>query len=407
MPNPKASQRSTPAAQSPLSKRRQEMSQKLIDRTQDSYQHKDDSGRNATTFLRTDVDYKLFNAKAGDHLIDVLPFVVGENFPDRKLKAGDIHYVLTVFVHNNLGLSGEKAVCPARTYNQRCPVCELQKQLKDEGLAWDDPQVKALEPQKVCIYNILCLDNDEEELKGVQIWVCAHWNFERHIVELAKLPKGGGHEAFSDPDIGKSISFKREGKGARDTKYLAHAFRDRGYVIPDEYLDQTITLDELLVLRTYDEILALLEEGAPAGAEAPADEPAAAAPAAGRSLLRGQQQQTRAEEPPDDQQSAEESGEKGDEEAPVEGCPEGLVMGVDIDKYEACNSCPVWDDCIAEKERLAEEVKKAAPPARTSRTAAATAPKATPAAAKATARPPLRNQAAAPAAGKSKLLRRQ
>jgi len=231
--------------------KRRQAAEQLAARTQESHETRERSGK-FRDFLRADIQIKRFNCGEGDHLLDILCYIAGENNPNPKVRPGDLTYVLDIWVHDGIGANEDQFVCLSRNYNQRCPICERQKQLKNEGYEWDDPQVKALEPRRRTLYNVLCYDNEREEAKGVQVWVVSHWNFERHVSELAKAtPRGGGCIMFSHPDQGKSIAFRREGKKMTDTKYVGHRFVDRNYIIPNEILEQTHCLEDLINIPDY------------------------------------------------------------------------------------------------------------------------------------------------------------
>lgn len=369
-----------------LSQRRNEAQESLLKRTQENYDNRDSSGKFAG-YLNPDIPIKAWNANENEHLIDVLPYITGDRNPNPRLRGGAIDYVLILFVHFGVGPADSAVVCPLRNYNQRCPLCEEQKMLKDQGYEWDSPEVKALEPKKRTMYNIICYDTPKDEEKGVMVWEVAFWNFERHIVELAQKPRGGGAIPFSDPNIGKSIKFKRTGKKATDTTYLGHAFVDREYEISNEDLDATLCLEDLVVLHDYDKIYEIWKGTAPpaeqpaarrerpvagsgggAGEERPTGEQRGAGPTTGR---RERPAQAPAQAPAQEEQAggrrrrfqeenaAPDKGGTGDVPAGVENkCPaKGGVFGQDFDKLDKCNTCDLWDNCSVEAERL-EQLEK-------------------------------------------------
>jgi hypothetical protein len=380
--------------------------EQLQKRAQESSEKGGSSGK-FPDFLRDDLDVPKWMVGEGDHLIDVLPYIVGDNHPDPKIKPGSVGYVLMLFVHENVGTQEASYVCPARNYGKRCPICEQQRALKKSGLEWDDPQVKALEPKKKTMYNIVCYDSEKDEKKGVQIWVTAWWNFERHVAELSKAtPRGGGFVAFAHEDNGKSVAFKRSGKKMTDTKYEGHRFVDRDYTIPDELLDQTFCLEEIVYIPSYEEIYEAHfarpynPEEAAAARPAPADTspPPAAAIAGAGGRLRGNvnregdvpqnveartstgtaggsastQTATRLSRtaappppspppPPPPQRPAQAAPPvqpaQPDPPPPLQQagtCPSGGTFGSDIDRLDPCTECQIWDDCRVEADRLAE-----------------------------------------------------
>jgi len=393
--------------------KRRQAAEQLAARTQESHETRERSGK-FRDFLRADIQIKRFNCGEGDHLLDVLCYIAGENNPNPKVRPGDLTYVLDIWVHDGIGANEDQFVCLSRNYNLRCPICERQKQLKNEGYEWDDPQVKALEPRRRTLYNVLCYDNEREEAKGVQVWVVSHWNFERHVSELAKAtPRGGGCIMFSHPDQGKSVAFRREGKKMTDTKYVGHRFVDRNYVIPNEILEQTHCLEDLINIPDYKTVYEAFygrtyvegEAAPPVTSRVDMPAPAATTPA-GRLLRTGRggaapQAQTPpagpAAPPPTAgprnagvsaspapgtapgssaagtgtpapgpvnpaPPAAAATGSGNDVPVSVEHsgrCPVAVgVFGRDIDRLDACAECAIWDDCRVEADRLAEESRR-------------------------------------------------
>jgi len=98
-------------------------------------------------------------------------------------------------------------------------------------------------------------DTREEEKKGIQIFEASHFFMEEKIEEIAKLPRGGGYENFSDPDKGKLLAWTRKGAGKENTQYLGHRFIEREYPIPDRILDQSFSLDQVVNMHpSYEEL---------------------------------------------------------------------------------------------------------------------------------------------------------
>jgi len=312
---------------------KKEMYDALSERVKESYESRDKSGKFKTFIKEDEVTIPIWKCGQSEHIIDVLPYVIGDNSPSPKVKKGDYGYVLIVWTHDRIGVNEESIICPNRNYSDKCPICEEQKRLKDEGYEWDSPEIKALEPKKKTLYNIICYDNDEEVAKGVQLWVTSHWNFERIVTELAKATprSGGSYVAFADPDEGKSIAFKREGKKATDTKYLGHKFVDRDYVISQEDLESAQCLENLLDIREYEDIQETFlctrveKIGEHKEDKKQADE----------TTQRGGVSRLRRRETTQDK--APEPG--------VDECPAGGVFGDDNDKLDQCNGCPNWDNC--------------------------------------------------------------
>lgn len=320
------------------SQRRKEMQEALKTRTEESYKNREDSGKFGGIFKK-ELEIPEWRCGKGEHTIDIIPYIVGDGNPNLNIKPGDINYVLDVWVHGNVGVNEDMYICPARTYKEQCPICEEQKKLREE----DAPEetIKSLNPVRRCIYNIVCYDTTEEENKGVQVWIVAHFFMEKHLSKLAKQPRGGGYVAFSHPDVGKQIMFDRTGVGAANTAYDAHRLVDRDYVISDEILDAAYCLEDIVRRASYEELHQVFwgkgiesvnvrpekeEEDVPLGDEPPP-------------------RSSRVRQPKK-------------EEVSDTACPHSGKFGVDIDKIDNCAECVNYEKCAIEADRLEEEERK-------------------------------------------------
>lgn len=322
--------------------RRKEMQEALKNRTEESYKNREDSGKYGGIFKK-ELEISEWRCGKGEHAIDTIPYIVGEGNPNPNIKAGDFNYVLDLWVHSGVGVNEDMYICPARTYKERCPICEEQKRLRDEDVP--EETIKSLNPVRRCIYNIVCYDTADEEAKGVQVWMVAHFFMEKHLSKLARQPRGGGYVAFSHPDVGKLIMFDRTGVGASNTAYDGHRLVDRNYVISDEILDAAYCLEDIIHKPTYEEIHQafwgkdVVEATEDLGV-APADEEDTPFddPLPSRSTIRGKRPKK--------------------EETVENACPHGGTFGIDIDKIDDCANCTPYEKCAIEADRLEEEEKK-------------------------------------------------
>jgi len=356
---------------------RKNLKKELLDRSQESYDKKDESGRFGSFFKSKSElgDKEFWKCNEGEHQIDIIPFIVGSQFPTKNypnIKAGDIAYWLDLWAHYNVGPNEDAVVCPTRNYGKPCPICEHVNQLRKEEDP-DDDIIKEKLPRRRSIYQIVCYDSDDEEKKGVQIWDVAHWFMEKHLSELAQKPKRGGFIPFADPDDGKQIFFKRKGTGQFNTEYIAHQFLDRDYTIEDSTLDDALALDEAIIVLTYDEIKSKYWGEEEVQAEGPDDEPAPSKRA--RKPAPVQEEDPKEHAGPDEENGSKEpedetpqprrrvrkkAEEPAKEEKKKEGeCPAGGQFGVDLDKpLPECDNCDVWDDCAAKANEIEADQKK-------------------------------------------------
>ncbi len=217
----------------------------LTDRVKESYEKRDSFG-STTGIFDPSVKFNRWMPKIGDHLLDIVPYVVGTKDP--KLTEGSVTYFTEIWVHYGVGPNEGSFVCLTKNYNKKCPICEHQKELRLKGAS--DEEIKALYPKRRVMYNIICRDTIEEENKGVQVWEVSHFHAEKHFSELARKPKGGGFIPFTDPDNGKMIFFNKISK----MEVTGHRFVERDNPITDEELESAYTLDELIHIPSYEEV---------------------------------------------------------------------------------------------------------------------------------------------------------
>lgn len=333
------------------------MREKLRQRTQESYDHKDDSGRFRSIFKsQLPEGIEFWTCKAEDHVIDIVPYIAGSNNP--RTPEGEPAYVLDVWVHQRVGPNDDNYLCPARNWQQPCPVCEYAKELREDGDA-DEELLKKMYPKRRVIYNILCWDSAEEEKKGIQIWEVAHWFMENNLMPLTKPQRGEGTVVFSDPSAeGKSVAFRREGSGAANTKFLGHRFLDRTmdgkpYSLADilrvkdddAVAAEAYVLDELIHIPSYDELYEAFHGRGYAQEEEPGAVPDEEEYYPDEEETRGPSRRRLTDE--------EAGGRPSEREGPE--CPSGGLFGHDVERFEDCPTCKLIHDCGMEYDRLQAE----------------------------------------------------
>lgn len=340
---------------------REKMKRELLEGTKKSYDQRE--GDYGAKYFKVEEGmsvYKAGTTKDKPHIIDIIPFITGANFPKyNDIAEGRWYYVVKVYVHKNVGPGKAQVVCPAKNYGNPCPICDEVERLIRDGMEWEDIPITA---KHQCLYNVLVMDNEDTESKGVQIWDVPYAYSEKAISSLARAPRGGGFIPFSNPDksLGKSIAFDV----GSDTykKITGHRFVDRDYDIPDDILAQAKQLDQLLIVHSAEEISKILygSSGKPTDTQtAPQEE--TPAPSTRRSLLaRGG-----SSAPPKTTPEPEPPPTSGDDQ-----CPSGMQFGVDIDKYDECSTCDAYQPCAEAADRAQMAKAKAhEPPKRTAQQA--------------------------------------
>ena len=279
----------------------------------------------------------------GDHIIDILPYLAGSKNPRRR--KGKAAYIVDIFVHRGVGPNEDQYVCLSKSYNESCPICEYRMERVKEGDATEE-EIKALKPSRRAIYAIW--DGDDQK-KGVQIWEVAHWFMENPIQSIAKKKgragKGDtGHVDFPHPDEGKSVAFEIKTIG-KNRDYVGHQFVDRDEAIPDEILEATPIVDELLYIPSYDEVHAAFF-GASAGDVAEIADKTKGGEEEVEEEFEEDIEEEEIEETATPDPKSTKPKVKASDKFPV--CPYaefGSVYGENFDQYDECNSCVLRVGC--------------------------------------------------------------
>jgi len=348
---------------------RMKQQKKGLQRRREKQQQDKAAGRWGTVFDRDKVPSgrQFWACKEGSHIVDVIPFAAGPNFPlVTKVKEDDIEYRIDVWVHQGVGPTDEQFVCPAYMFKKPCPICEYLAQEKAAGHRLPKEEYSAIRAKNRTMYLIWVHDTPEDERKGIQIWEIASFFFQDKLDEIAQDPRGRGMILFEDLDIGKNISFRKKSKGEKQVEYTGHQFLDRDVPIPDEIVEQSFSLDTIIKWESdYDEMHKLFhqaretvdkgrvsreqpKEDKPVEQTEPTEESEPEKELETEQVANEEQTETKTEvTPPVDKEVPKETQEG----KPV--CPGGGTFGLDIDKLDMCaNQCEIWDDCDAENVRL-------------------------------------------------------
>jgi hypothetical protein len=219
------------------------------------------------------------------HRLDLIPFEVGEIFPDKTFvgrppEEGEVAFRIDLNVHFGVGPENAAVVCPKHSFRsgiakgdkRGCPICELMAEKQSK--VSDEKKRKAIwqsmRSKRRCLYNIIVRDGAEEEEKGVQLYEVAHATFQERLNEAQDMLKkeGEGEVLYADIDEGKIVLINAYTKDTGEFTYTdisSVKFKDRvrgkkAYVISDEELEQAQDLGKCLKLFSYDEIADLISE---------------------------------------------------------------------------------------------------------------------------------------------------
>lgn len=291
----------------------------------------------------------------GENIFDIVPYQAGANDPDPKINEGDMQHVCHHVIHRNIGANNAEVVCPLKNYGLPCPICEDIKRLqKEEGYEWGDRNSKesdktiknlGIAPKHRSLFYVWWQLPENLAEKGLQVLEISTFFMLNKLVPLSKESRRGGYVPYFSPDseVGRSISFIREGTGATNTKFTGHKFVKREYEngdtydIPEDMLLEAaeLPLDSLLKILDYDEIKAMYVGGSSRSSD---DEE---------------------EEYEDNPAELEETEElETDEDVDENPCPAGGSFGGDFDSFDDCDDCDLYEDCEEENNRLIAKQRK-------------------------------------------------
>ena len=291
--------------------------QELRKRQDESYERRT-SGGNYVDFFddeKIPKGVEKWKGAEGMHIVDIIPFIAGKNYPDKRL-IGKPVYVVDIWVHKNVGSGNVTYVCPSRNFKEPCPLCEYISNAKKTGNLLSKKEYVAVAPKRRVVYLVWVHDNEKEEKKGIQIYDVAHFFLGEPLDEAARLParagvSEGGSIPFMDVDEGMSVCWTRKG-GDSNTKFIGHKFIEREEPIPDEIIEQSFSLDECIKMHPdYDEMSEMFYGG-------------------GSSKER------------------EEESHDGEETDDDEVSGTGECFGVDNGRLADCETCKLYDSCYDE-----------------------------------------------------------
>jgi len=189
-------------------------------------------------------------------------------------------------------------------------------------------QIESARAKRYSVYAVWDRDN---ESKGVQIFIVAHWFFQNNVMGICKKPRSGGVVAFADPSAeeGRSIAFEIAGSKTQQ-QWKSFQFSEREEDIPDDIIEAVPTLDELLDIPTYEQVKKAFWAGL-------------------------SEEESLGNEP--------EPGLSKRMRKPTSECPMGGVIGRDFENFQEClTSCEkyvkcqeVYEDEFAETQEDSEE----------------------------------------------------
>lgn len=376
-----------------------ERREKLRERMRANAKNRDSGGGRKKNVLDFS-DYpeiQFYRPVKGKNEIDIIPYIVKTKNHPGGVAPGYEDYLLDVWVHRYVGPMEVTVLCLNRTYGHPCPICEEMKSIKDQGGSKEE--LKGLTPSRRCFYNIIDLDHED---KGIQLWEISHFLFEKELLEEAETAEDS-FVYFSDIEEGRTIQFRaseEEMTGNKFFKFKSFTFKKRD-PYSETILKETLPLDEMLIIPTYDEVRnafygldadgeSVTKGGKKENTDDDDDDDAPKKSGkSGVSKFRRGATKSDEEEPEDDTPEEDEKPSRGrsnrgeavtqrmargearggsgkkagkesdeDETPPTrergkkkgQECPYGHRFGQDCDEQDDCKECEVWDACAHEQD---------------------------------------------------------
>lgn len=306
-------------------------------------------------YLNLPKGIQMFKEEPGSKaLLDILPYEVSSKYhPDRDEEygiavEGSLWYKRPFWIHRNVGPENNTVVCPS-SIGKRCPICEYRAQRLKEGAAWDDEEIRALKTTMRNLYVVVPIDNPKYE-EVPHIWDISQYLFQDKLNE--EIQENEEYETFPDLEEGYTLSIRFSEETFGKNKYADVSridFKERSKPYPESILEKVPCLDDLLEIRSYKSLEALFLGADDAEIE---------------EVNEIKKEEVEDEEVPfydddDDEEETKKEVATTIEEKPKrtkphpvratsDKCPFGHTFGKDVDKYDDCDDCDKWEDCIKE-----------------------------------------------------------
>jgi len=312
-------------------------------------------------YLRLPKGVQLFKEEPGEKVfLDFVPYKVTDPYHlDKDEKSGVAvpgawWYKKPFRVHRSVGVKNETLVCPL-TFGKKCPICEyMAHQLKNK-VKWDN--VKHLRPSARSLYLVIPKGHKKYE-ERIHVWDISDFCFYELLED--ELREDESYKAFPDLKEGYTlrIRFGTECIGEREfAKAKRIDFIERDYEYDEESLNIP-NLDEVLVVLGYEELKMKffeIEDDVIASETdeeiVEEDEIEEETKDKGNYIKEKEVPTVRKKKKVKENKEKEETSNRTvDDENPRNRCPYGHRFGIDIDEYDDCDNCELWDEC-ADAER--------------------------------------------------------
>jgi hypothetical protein len=184
--------------------------------------------------------------------LDVIPYEVGQGNP--YADKGELHYERTYFVHRSIGADQTSYVCLRKTNNESCPICDYRSKLAKDPDA-DEDLIRDLAPKERQLFNVI---DTKDRDKGVQVWDMSFHLFGKRLdQELKNSDEDDNYDDFHELEGGLTLKLGIEEKsfgGRGFFEVVSVNFKPRNEDYDEDILDEATCLDDILIIKDYDEL---------------------------------------------------------------------------------------------------------------------------------------------------------
>ncbi|MDD3970466.1 MAG: hypothetical protein PHC31_00975 [Clostridia bacterium] len=324
---------------------------------------------------------------------------------------GELWYKRPFKVHRNIGAENDTVVC-LTSFSQRCPICEYLAKRRKEGA--DLEEIKTLRPSQRNLYCVIPIGVKGADEKP-HVWDVSQYLFQNLLNEELEEDSDNAVFPDLEEGLTLRIRFEEQQLGKNKFNEAKRIdFEKRDEIYDDSILEDIPNLDEMLTRLTYEELDAKflemegvaeveetsaventevrkrkkIEPDIPAEAPVirrrkakpepepepePEDEDETDVIGKGETPppVRRRKAKPEPEPEPEDDDDDEIYEDEPEPELPVkpikrdnlskpaskgkpadgDRCPHGHRFGVDCEKFDDCDVCEIWDECIDEQEK--------------------------------------------------------
>lgn len=216
------------------------------------------SGGDWTTLMIPE-GIEIFQPKVGSYRMDIVPFEVGKGNP--YASKGEWYWERTFYTHRGIGPNNESYVCPWKTDEKPCPICEYRASLAKDPSS-DPEEIKQLKPKERQLFLVSVHSKDNDERK-VQLYESSHHTFGVLLDQLRRDAEDDEEHIsqFDDPDAGSTLKasfIEKAFAGHKFPSCYAIEFRARAKGLNPKLLEHGICLDDVVKILPYDDLKRIL-----------------------------------------------------------------------------------------------------------------------------------------------------